>query len=269
MHTDRPQAVRLATLFPEQGRYQPMSDADLIDPKHPWIDDPSDVPGGMNWLESFFDPTGETSRVHFTRGWTALFFTRLLFLIFTSALVFIMMSAGAEDPQAFSPPPWGFPALVTLTAMMSMILHVRRLANARRSPLWALLVLAPVLLGAGAFMTGTAQGAQEYDKKVSAWEARQNPARSQAGDQAGEGDDNEERQVERGTERRGSKDSFDPTKTSQRAFAIDAGIQRASLPWALSSLAVMLWSLLWVGRLPNGGGAIRSRFEPERPYKAD
>ena len=246
-----------------------MSDADLIDPKHPWIDDPSDAPGGMNWLESFFDPTGETSRVHFTRGWTALFFARLLFLICTSAFVFIMMSAGAEDPQAFSPPPWAFPALVTLTAFMSMILHVRRLANARRSPLLGLLVALPVLLGAGAFMIGTAQGGQEYEKKVVAWEARQNPAGNQVDNQAGSGGDDEGRQVERGTDGRGRKDSFDPTETSQRSFAFQSGIQFASLPWALSSLAVMLWSLLWVGRLPNGGGSIRSRFEHERPYRAD
>lgn len=261
-----------------------MSNAEPIDPKHPWIEDPSDIPARMNWVESFFDPTGQTSRVHFTRGWTALFFARLLFLVGTSAFVFIMMSAGAKDPQAFAPPPWAFPALVVMTAILSSILHVRRLSNAQRSPLWATLVMIPVLLGAGGFMAGAAQGAGEYETKLAEWQARQAP---QAADEerdertpAGQGNTAGDSETaddeapedspdgEGGKRERGERERFDPTQTSQRAYAAQAGLQSATLPWAISSLIVMLWSLLWVGRLPNGGGSIRSRFEEVRPYEA-
>ncbi|NBC20949.1 MAG: hypothetical protein GVY06_07915 [Alphaproteobacteria bacterium] len=261
-----------------------MRNAEPIDPKHPWIDDPSDLPARMNWVESFFDPTGQTSRVHFTRGWTALFFARLLFLVCTSAFVFIMMSAGAKDPQAFAPPPWAFPALVVMTAIMSSVLHVRRLSNAQRSPLWATLVMIPILLGAAGFMVGAAQGAGEYETKRAEWQARQAPT---AGDglrddraSAGQGntaengetaDDEapEDSSKEEGEKReRGERERFDPTQTSQREYAAQAGLRFASLPWAIGSLFVMLWSLLWVGRLPNGGGSIRSRFEEAGPYEA-
>lgn len=331
-----------------------MSDADLIDTKHPWIDDPEDSPARMKWLESFFDPTGETSRVHFTRGWTALFFARLLFFIGTAAFVFIMMSAGAKNPQSFGAPPWAFPALVVITALMSLVLHVRRLTNAKRSPLWSVLVMVPVIIGLFGFMAGARNAVNNYGVATEVQALRDNGLKDKAIAirlerpgayellareillmqernlyvEAGEGSpvsadtlartlltdnapllsllvaanldldaeqqaslrDALQAQIDKRREtpadadrnreavgkdlRRVRKEwesklpAINVHQVSERAHAVQAGLNRAQTFWALPAFFVMLWSLLWVGRLPNGGGPIRSRFEEVRPYEA-
>ncbi len=319
-------------------------DTDLLDPKHPWIDDPQDVPGRLKWLDSLVVPTGETSRVHFTRVWTALFFTRLLFVILSGALVFVLASAGVEDASAAAPPPWAFLVLVAITAVMSLVLHVRRLASARRSPLWAVLVMVPVLIAAAGFFMGTQNGARDYAVAIKADALRSEGLRDkaiairlqrpraydllakelllssertlmQAGDvtptadrlsqslaqdsenfaallasmrvdsaqldlqklraaidtavdnrrKAGGDADRDLKAVgkEFGALRKQWKDTLPtvhPAKVAAREHAIKTGVGQAQMLWALPAFLVMLWSLLWVGRLPNGGGRIRDRF---------
>lgn len=55
--------------------------------------------------------------------------------------------------------------------------------------------------------------------------------------------------------------NIDVETVSERRFASGIGTRAFIALWALPSFLVMLWSLLWVGRLPNGGGTIKSRLE--------
>ena len=100
-----------------------------IDPNRPWITDPRDAPANMNWIETLTNPSGVTSRVHFTRAWTGLFFLRLSYFVFTASAAAVFATAGAS----FSLPNWVWPLLVIVTAFLSLILHLRRLADAQRS----------------------------------------------------------------------------------------------------------------------------------------
>ncbi|MEM7768347.1 MAG: DUF805 domain-containing protein [Pseudomonadota bacterium] len=231
-----------------------MTDLSPIDPERPWIDDPRDAPAAMQWLPSLFDPFGETARLHFTRGWTVLFFTRLLVFLVPVIILSLFSAAGASDPGAMVPPNWFFPLVVLVTALMSAVLHMRRLNDARRSPLWAVIVLVPVMFGMGGLIAGAAQGTQQYQEAV---DELNNPAPPPVIDPVAEGED--DAAGDRGEGRGERGDPLDVTEVSAREHAVNTGLSTAQAFWAIPSFIVMLWSLLWVGRLPNGGGLIRDR----------
>lgn len=239
--------------------------AGTIDPKRPWITDPRDAPAHMNWLETLTNPTGKTSRVHFTRAWTALFFTRLIYFIGTLTLAGIFAAAGSS----FSLPGWVWPVLVVITAILSLIVHIRRLSDAGRSPLWATLVIVPILFGFAAFLGGAAMGGAQYEQTLAARQAgppaSDTPSETQAADaqstaDAGADDDEANSETAGRGERQRRGPQVNVAEISQREHAFNTGLGLAQIAWAPLSFFVMLWSLLWVGRLPTGGGTIRSRF---------
>ncbi|MCI4643881.1 MAG: hypothetical protein MRY64_03765 [Hyphomonadaceae bacterium] len=271
-----------------------------IDPKRPWIVDPEDAPAGMNWMQTLTNPFGETSRVHFTRAWTGLFFTRFIYAIGTAILIAIFGAAGAENPNAFVPPQGTWHLLVLVTALASLVMHIRRLTNARRSPLWAILVILPVTLGAVGFFLGMGQAAKQYDTAVKVEEMRRDGMRdmqiarelgllkapdaseesADAGTDEGEteGQDGEAPAEEAGQTESGEGHGnghhghvnprdflpqIDITEISQREHALKGGLGAAQMFWGAPAFFVMLWTLLWVGRLPNGGGTIRERLASE------
>lgn len=343
-----------------------------IDPKRPWITDPRDAPSEMSWFQSFTDPFGKTSRVHFTRGWTALFFTRLIYFVATLVAVAVFASAGVENPNAFVPPSWVWELLIVFTAILSLVLHVRRLSDAGRSPLWATLVMVPIVIGFVGLILGMQSAARNYTVAADVLELRddgvadkvialrldrpgaankfanemllrtrlgalENPEGALAGfvgespdlsaevvntvlsfnselgmtdaekaavrtaleeraaaqreemaegggggDRSGRGGrggdydkswdemTNDERIAKLRGQLRQSEASWkntfpniDVTEVSQREHAFEAGVAQAQGFWMIPAFFVMLWSLLWVGRLPNGGGTIKSRFEAD------
>lgn len=344
-----------------------------LDPKRPWITDPREAPASMNWLQGYVNPFGETSRLHFTRAWTGLFFIRLIWYLGFWLLAAIFGAAGVENSSAFVPPPWAFLVLIVVTVMASLVLHVRRLADAKRSPLWAVLVVIPALALLFGLVSGVQNSAAEYGvaqraadlerqgmpRKLIAVELDRNgaaklfaqellvrvelgqlergeisadepdqdlletadlsdPAFTTAlvdmsaeltgsqrtkienafedlrtekaeeqsdsesgsnsetvgaqagGERTGRGGPNQTREQRlRGQlgrfsrQWRGKLPQIDVSTISERDYALDAGVGTATVFWAIPSFLVMLWSLLWVGRLPSGGGTIRSRFEPE------
>lgn len=332
-----------------------------IDPQRPWIREPADNPASLRWLPALTNPMGETSRLHFTRVWTALFFSRLIVFLIPVVAGAVLAGAGAKDPQAMLPPAWLFMAFVVITALGSAVLHVRRLSDARRSPLWAVLVLIPVLAAGGGFLMGANKGATDYDTVVEAngllsegfddretalkldrpgaikvladetillleaavleggasldgvaerLESRANDqagvaailsesgidltaeqaealtkaiegkleAREKAGASSADGDNEPaalmtpaRRLDEIRGERRGVamrwRDLIPDIKVSeisQREHAFEAALGQSQAFWAVPSFLVMLWSLLWVGRLPNGGGSIKARVADMR-----
>ena len=50
----------------------------VLDRKRPWLTDERELPANMNWLQTLFNPTGTSPRLHFTRAWTLLFMLQLL-----------------------------------------------------------------------------------------------------------------------------------------------------------------------------------------------
>jgi uncharacterized membrane protein YhaH (DUF805 family) len=314
---------------------------------YPWIGDPADLPSRLNWPQALLLPFGETSRLHFTRVWTALFFVRLI--VFAVPITFsVLLSVSGVDDHGFSAIPlWGFPFVVLVTGAMSFVLHTRRLANAKRNALWSILAIIPIVVGGLGFVAGLTEGAKDYEVAIEA------DQRKEAGvDQKQIAIDFDRRDVYKTLSRdvmlrlfianapsgdpesvlaKAIADSGRPTlieaaldeigvdltkdesvrlsialerlssrlsssmrfgefltranrsdirdyraaiegrwkrhlpivdyKTvSQRNHAIPVAIRTSIFFWTIPSLLVMIWSLTWVGRLPNGGGKIRDRF---------
>ena len=198
-----------------------------IDPKRPWIDDPRDDPSEMKMLWTLVNPFGLSSRLHFTRGWTVLFFARVFAIIFPIAMMAVFGAAGANTE------PLGvlfglIPLTFVLTLLMSTVLHVRRLSEAGRPAALAAIVWVPVILGAAVFF---------------ALIATQTPDLTGGGQGGGWGRPQDPQTLFQGW--------------------VTGNAQSAFMAYALSLICVAVWSLTWVGRLPNGGGRIRDRVQTE------
>jgi len=156
-----------------------------------------------------------------------------------------------------------------VTDYTSFVVHVRRLTEAGRSAFMAVIVLVPMLLGLIAYALGTQGGAAQYRQMHT-------PANTEAVEAKTEKDGEEE-----GAET-ASKDSQPAASgtgggarnprmaqmmaMSERELAMQAGMGMAFPIWWLASFGAMLWSLLYVARLPNGGeGKFRtgSHMTPE------
>ncbi|MEL6727070.1 MAG: hypothetical protein AAFP81_12365 [Pseudomonadota bacterium] len=314
---------------------------------HPWITDPADLPSKLIWPEALLLPFGETARLHFTRAWTGLFFVRLIVFAVPIALTVILSASGVDDPGFSAIPLWGFPLVVIATGLMSFVLHVRRLTNAKRSAVWAILAILPIVAGGLGFVAGLSEGGRDYEIAIEAdglketgvsqkqmaidFDRREvyrtlsrdvmlrlfaaqvrNGESASALDRAIKESQRPEavrdaiemigvtltpQQSERlagslerlssrlsssirfsefltETDRsdlrdyRGSIENrwkrhlpvIDYKSVSQREHAISVAIGMFIFFWMIPSLLVMVWSLTWVGRLPNGGGKIQDRF---------
>lgn len=203
-----------------------------IDPKRPWITDPRDAPASMKLLPTLLNPFGTASRVHFTRAWTVLFFARLFAILFPLGLMFVFGAAGANTE------PLGalfilVPLTFMLTLIMSTILHMRRLADAGRQALLAFVVWLPVIVGLLVFLILVA---------------------TQTPDLSGGGGG--------GWGRPQDPQALFQSWVSQQGNA-------AGFAYAATLIAVTVWSLVWVGRLPNGGGRTEDENGDieDRPYR--
>lgn len=229
------------------------ADPSAFDPKRPWIDDPRDLPRQMNWAASLLNPLGRTSRLHFTRAWTILFFARVFALVIPTGIVAVI-GAGGGDASSAGVLYMLFPLTVVLTLFMSWFLHIRRLSDAGRSPLWATLVFLPVGLGlALAILFGQGAIAQHdaIQKDRAAIARGEEPAGARAGT----------RRVRSGQARRGGPRGKPPSLSQKVQGAATSGFV---MGWAAGGIAVTIWSLTWPGRLPTGGGRIRDRFRQEQ-----
>lgn len=226
-----------------------------IDHHRPWIRDVRDDPGAMNWAQTMLNPLGETSKLHFSRAWTFSFMGRLLLYIIPSFTAFILGVAGAS-PEFFNKPVslalFVVPAILVpfavftiATEFTSFVAHFRRLADARRPTWLAIIVLVPMILGLLAYAAGTQGGAAQYRQMNAPPVAKE----------AKEGTEGEAEAPEARQQPQRSGPPGPPQ--SERQMAIAAGSFLGTAVWALSSFGVMLWSLLYVARLPNGG---RGRF---------
>jgi uncharacterized membrane protein YhaH (DUF805 family) len=249
-----------------------------IDPQRPWLRDRRDDPSDMNWAQTLFNPFGRTGKLHFTRAWTAMFLGRVMLYLLPSSIVGIAGMAGVPTaglnvpvslllfsvPMLLAP----FAVYVIVTEYTSFCAHVRRLTDAGR-PVWlAGIVILPMLLGLVAYAAGTQAGAAGF-RAAQAKAAAAREAPSPAGAQAAAGETAgavpEAAPARPATSRGGGNGNRGrggpprPLPKSEREAAMGAGMTFAMPVWALASLIVMLWTLLYVARLPNEGvGRIRT-----------
>lgn len=238
-----------------------MSDQTPLDPSRPWIKDPRDVPSRMNWVEVLTNPMGTTGKLHFTRAWTIMFIGRFLMYAIPVVSVALLAVAGADTSGMTKPVnfgPLGWPAMLVpfvvfalVTEFTSFVIHMRRLADAGKPPLYATIVLLPLLLAMAGFIMGANMGMKSYDMRQSYVEARETLKTSP--------DDAEAKKIveqgrKRGLERQLMMERRRGIEApSQREMAAQSGERIGFLLWALGSFPVMLWTLLWVARLPNEG----------------
>ncbi|MEL6857589.1 MAG: hypothetical protein AAFO74_04340 [Pseudomonadota bacterium] len=280
-----------------------MSDAissqTALDPDRPWITDEEQLPARMNWLDTLFNPTGESPKLHFTRAWTMLFFMGLLTWVGVGAIISIMGIVGADTAGASVFHGYLIAVVLGLTSIMSYVIHTRRLNHAGKISLRALIVLLPVVLGAGLMLLGVADKAQAYDKLYqeraefledpAAWreaqleekrekQAAEEQARLEeeaaiAEAEGTEGAEGGERQ--RGGQRGGGGDwnqgpSAENPLPSKEAFILRPNIGTFSMIIVGFNTLIMIWSLLWVARVPNFGKdkdeAQIADLEPAGPF---
>jgi len=239
-----------------------------IDKHRPWIRDYRDDPGAMNWAQTLLNPMGESSKLHFTRAWTFSFLGRFLLYIVPSFTAGILAIAGMKTDGLNAPVNlllFTVPALLVpfavftlMTEYTTFVAHMRRLADAQKPAWLAVFVLVPMILGLAAYTAGTSMGAAQH-RQLNA-----PPAAKVEKEKEGEAD------AEAGAEKSEAAKKDDPKKPpqrrgppgppqSERQAAVAAGLGIGLPVWFLGSSLVMLWSLLWVARLPNGGeGRIRT-----------
>lgn len=236
--------------------------AGAVDPDRPWIRDARDVPAEMNWRDTLLNPFGKTYKLHFTRAWTFMFLGRVMLYLIPSFLAFIAGVAGVSTEGLNAPVSlllFSVPAVLVpfavftlVTEYTSFVVHLRRLAEAGRSAFMAVIVLVPLLLGLIAYALGTQGGAAQYRQMHT-------PANTEAVEAKTEteaGEDGEEATARDGPPAAGGARNPRNAKMmemSERQLAMSAGLGLAFPIWWLASFGAMLWSLMYVARLPNGG----------------
>nr|WP_321512050.1 hypothetical protein [uncultured Hyphomonas sp.] len=227
------------------------NDPTAIDPHRPWIKDARDNPHDMRWGQVFFNPFGSSPKLHFTRAWTFMFLGRVLLYIVPVFTVFIASLAGADLSGLWKPvealvlpvPELLLPffVFVIVTEFTSWVAHVRRFNEAHKSPLWAMIVLIPLMLGLVGFYLGAQGGIKQYEAMHAPKPAVTAEAPAEDGAEAAAAKPQPQQRRRPGPPQ------------SERDMAASSGLGLAMLAWAPTSFFVMLWTLLFVARIPNGG----------------
>lgn len=264
-----------------------MSDAyssqTALDPNRPWIEDEEQLPSRMNWLDTFFNPTGKSPKLHFTRAWTFLFFAQFIAWFGLGLLLFVTGVVGASSSEASAARMYLVAIVFGVTTLMSFVIHCRRLNDAGKTSLWAILVLIPLILGAFSFFSGVTQKAQAYNglyearaeflEDPAAWrenkleerrkaqaeaqKAREEAEKAKAAAENGEGGEQAEGQAGQQRGQRGGGGgrggwnqgpSAENPLPPAEGFIVRPNLPGFYLPIMLLSALVMIWSLTWVAR---------------------
>ena len=236
-----------------------------IDSHRPWIRDERDDPGAMNWFSTLFNPFGETTKLHFSRAWTFMFMGRVLLYLIPSFTAAILGIAGVKTEFLNTPVNialFTVPALLVpfvvftfVTDLTSFSAHSRRLAEAGRPTWLAVIVLVPMILGMAAYYAGTGIGAAQHAEMMKPPAAKTETVAREGEAAAKKG---EAKAKPKSQERRGPPGPKGPPP-SERQMAVSTGMGMGLPIWGLASFGVMLWTLMYVARLPNGGaGRLRT-----------
>ena len=224
-----------------------------LDGGRPWLDDPNDLPQNQDWVRDMFVPFGHTSRLHFSRVWTFCFLLCLAVALAPPLTFGIIGMAGLDIGGGL----WmgwavAFGIVYLGTLIISFIAHIRRLTDAGKPTLLAVIVMIPLILGASVGVA-TLSGAEgifqgEIEKKTASYEEKDRIPNVTPTDQA---------TAEILGLRQNQFARLDgPAK--ERALAkgqLETAIKTASFIggsiWALLSIFVLLWQTLWLIPLPS------------------
>ncbi len=246
------------------------SPENVLDPERPWIEDPRDLPSGLNWLQTLFNPSGTSSKLHFTRAWTVLFFAQFLIVVLPFFIAFIVGLAGGDGGPITTAGLYASPLVFLVTTIMSFVIHCRRLNDAGKSFVWAVPIVIALFAAIGIFTMGLSQKAAEYDELYQeravyledprAWQESQLEKRreeqaeaAKAREEAQASGEETGQQGRQGGGNRGDWNrgpSADQDLPGQVEFILrpNAGaVQMVLIPFGA---LMMLLSLLWIARLP-------------------
>ncbi|MEL6666451.1 MAG: hypothetical protein AAFQ24_09955 [Pseudomonadota bacterium] len=255
----------------------------VLDPDRPWIVNEEELPSRMNWLDTLFNPTGKSPKLHFTRAWTFLFFTGLFAWVGLGFIISILGIAGADTSGLSVFHGYFIAVVLAITSICSYVIHTRRLNHARKFSLLSIIVLIPMILATLVFVGGMTGKAAEYDKLYeeraefledpAAWrearleeqriqqaEAEKARQEAEAAKEAGEdGESAGQNNGQRGGQGRGGQGGWNQGPSaenplpSKESFIVRPNLGSFnSIIVGLNAL-IMIWSLLWVARTPNFG----------------
>ncbi|MFN3212316.1 MAG: hypothetical protein ACE37M_04370 [Henriciella sp.] len=265
-----------------------MSDAaasqTALDPDRPWIVDEDELPTRMSWLDTLFNPAGKSPKLHFTRAWTALFFTGLFAWMGVGFIIFILGVAGADTSGLSVFHGYLIAAVLALTSICSYVAHTRRLNHAGKISLRAIIVIVPLIIATLAFVGGMTGKAAEYNKLYearaefledpAAWrearleerrerQAEAEKAREEAEAARENGEEGEDAGENRGGQNGGQRGggpgnwnqgpSAENPLPSKEAFIVRPNLGAFNNIIVGLNTLIMIWSLLWVARVPNFG----------------
>lgn len=269
-----------------------MSDATasqtVLDPDRPWITDEEDLPARMSWLDTLFNPAGKSSQLHFTRAWTLLFFVGLLTWVGGGAIVTVIGIAGADTAGLSAFHGYMIAVVLAITSICSFVIHTRRLNHAGKISFRALIVILPLFAGAGLFFAGVTDKAAAYDKLYeqraeflsdpAAWrESRLDERRDQQAEAekarleaeaARENGEEGENSGGNGGERGGPQGGWNQGPSaenplpSKESFIVRPNLGTFNMIIVAFNTLIMIWSLLWVARVPNFGRRKQDELQP-------
>ncbi|MAP94269.1 MAG: hypothetical protein CMK07_04900 [Ponticaulis sp.] len=146
------------------------SSTDNYEPTHSWYRDEHDDPNHANWLWEFSDPTGKTRKPVFLRGQVLLWLVRIFaYFIVVSVLLsgtffpLFLIAPGLKviEPQVEMGAIVFF-GVFGLATIASLISHIRRLNDSRRSPFWAVFVPLPIIAAGVSFALTVSQPMPEF-----------------------------------------------------------------------------------------------------------
>ncbi|MEO1553675.1 MAG: hypothetical protein AAFR82_07030 [Pseudomonadota bacterium] len=262
-----------------------MSDAfasqSTLDPDRPWITDDEQMPARMSWFDTFLNPAGKSPKLHFTRAWTILFFTGLITWAGFGFIIFMVGIAGADMTEIRAGHAYMIAIVMAVTSVLSFVIHTRRLNHAGKISLRAIIVLVPLILATLMFVGGVSGKAAAYDELYeqraeyladpAAWREARLDERRKAQEEVeearalaeanGEAESDENAgQRGQGGQRGGGQGgdwnqgpSPENPLPEREAFIVRPNLGAFSMTIAGLNTLIMIWSLLWVARVPNFG----------------
>lgn len=262
-----------------------------LDPERPWIETEEELPSKMNWVDTFFNPVGESPKLHFTRAWTVLFFAGFLASVGFGFAMFVVGVAGLDTTGLSAFHGYLIAVVIGVSCILSFIIHARRLNHAKKSSVRAIILLVPLALGAVAFMGSMSSKSAEYDELYearteyladpAAWrekkleERREEQAKAEQerlereaakarGEEVEEprGDQRGQRGGPGGGDNGPNPENPLPSKAS---FILQPSLTAFYMPIIGLNALIMIWSLVWVARVPNFGRR-DDLAQPSGPY---
>ena len=254
----------------------PLTARTPLDSKRPWITDPADLPSEMHWAKTLLNPLGQTSRIHFTRAWTLLFFSRVLIIALPMFFGWVVSAAGGDASGISEFSRIAVPVVLVVTVFMSFNIHIKRLYDAGKPTLLAILVFLPFVIAGTAFTFVAVSTSAGYEvaeaKRIFALE---HPEEAKAAREAAAAKAAEEAKAAEGEDGAATPDS--PNASTNRRGSRGgrrggpppggggAGAEAASKSEIVLNAAqpvgqgllmfldfpLMLWTLLWVARKPR------------------